>query len=204
MSTVREPSHVWYVAYGSNMRRERLACYVVGGQPTGCTRTYLGSRDRTPPALGLPIVLPGAVAFAGWSPVWGGGVAFYDPSADDLVAAVAYLVTAQQFSDIASQEAGNEAGVDLDLGRVLCEGFDVLDPGPYRTLLLLGRRDGFPLLTFTSAIDPTTLRAPSDAYAQTIAAGLVEHGWAVQDAHEYLVSRPGWATPAATSTGVAA
>jgi len=46
--------------------------------------------------------LPGALYFAGRSPKWGGGVAFYDHLGDGPTAAREYLVTAEQFADVAT------------------------------------------------------------------------------------------------------
>ena len=72
-------SHVWYVSYGSNMAADRLACYLEGGRPPGGI-----ARQPRVPATGacrradIPVDLPGTLYFAGESPQWGGGVAFYD------------------------------------------------------------------------------------------------------------------------------
>ena len=95
---------VWYVAYGSNMAGARLACYLEGGRPPGGSRVNPGARDRTLPTRSEPVDLPGTTYFAGQSPQWGGGVAFYDPDEPGRTAARAFLVTAGQLADIAAQE----------------------------------------------------------------------------------------------------
>ena len=41
--------------------------------------------------------------FAGASRVWHGGMAFYDRAARGVVAGCAYLVTTEQFADVAAQ-----------------------------------------------------------------------------------------------------
>ncbi len=46
--------------------------------PRGGTRANPGARDRRLPERSIPVDLPGTVYFAGDSPQWGGGVAFYD------------------------------------------------------------------------------------------------------------------------------
>ena len=97
-------SYVWYVSYGSNMSAARLAAYLEGGRPPGGSRAHPGARDRTPPARSIPVDLPGSLYFAGESPQWGGGVAFYDHDTPGFTAARGYLVTAGQFADIAAQE----------------------------------------------------------------------------------------------------
>src|SRR3954470_12989900 len=97
-------SHVWYVSYGSNMCASRFACYIQGGTPPGGSRANPGARDRRLPRRSVAVDLPGTVYFAGESPQWGGGVAFYDHATPGFTAARAYLVTAAQFADITAQE----------------------------------------------------------------------------------------------------
>lgn len=99
-----DPVMLWYVAYGSNLHRDRFLCYLAGGRPAGAARTYTGCRDPRPPAADRPVLLPGGIYFAQTSPVWGGGVAFYDPSLPGLAPARAYLLTTGQFSDVLAQE----------------------------------------------------------------------------------------------------
>ncbi len=95
---------VWYVAYGSNLGTDRFRCYLAGGRPDGGTRTYAGCRDPSDPAGTFSLELPGALLFAGESGVWGGGMAFFDPEGESSVACRAYLLTAEQFADVAAQE----------------------------------------------------------------------------------------------------
>ncbi|GAA2468248.1 histone deacetylase [Streptomyces macrosporus] len=185
---------VWYAAYGSNLHRERLTCYLAGGRPPGGARTYPGCRDRRPPARSLPIVLPGLLYFATESPVWTGGRAFYDPDAGGETPAHAYLLTVAQFSDIAAQEMYREPGTDPDLAEVLARGRARLGPGRYETLVCPGLLDGRPVLTFTAPwrsgeVEKTP---PSAAYLRHLAAGLMAaHGWSVERAARFLAGRPG-------------
>ena len=46
-------------------------------------------------------------------------MAFYDPDADDQVAAMAYLITAEQFDDVLAQEIRRSPGMTLDLTPTL-------------------------------------------------------------------------------------
>ena len=72
-------SHVWYVSYGSNMSADRLACYIEGGVRPGGSRDEPGRPRPDACRRGdIPVDLPGTLYFAGESPQWGGGVAFYD------------------------------------------------------------------------------------------------------------------------------
>lgn len=187
-------ARVWYVAYGSNMHAERFGYYLRGGRLPGNARVYPGCRDATEPERRLPVELPGQMYFAGESAGWTGGVAFYDPTASGTAPARAYLITAQQFADVAAQEMHREPGVDLDLTEVLAHGTARLGPGYYETLVCPGRLEGLPLLTFTAPwkIGDAPLNPPSAAYLRHIGAGLAEaHGWSPERAAKYLSTRAG-------------
>lgn len=187
-------THVWYVSYGSNMAAARLATYLEGGTPVGGSRHNPGARDRTPPRASAAVDLPGALYFAGESPQWGGGVAFYDHAATDRgpTHARAYLVTVAQFADVAAQEMYRVPAEDDPVEAVLLAGFEgrhQVGPGRYETLLEVGRRDGAPMLVFTSpdGIDAVDHRPPAPAYAETLAAGLREsRGWDATRVSSYL------------------
>lgn len=186
-------THVWYVAYGSNLSLDRLACYVAGGCPPGGTRAHPGARDRTLPARSIPVELPGTTYFAGRSAQWGGGVAFYDHATPGRTAARGYLVSAGQFADIAAQEMHRDPRTDDPLEQLvlapLAEGRHEVGPGGYETVVDVGRHDGAPMLTFTAPHGAATAERsrPSAAYLATMARGLGEaHGWDDQVAHEYL------------------
>ncbi|MFB7451524.1 histone deacetylase [Streptomyces sp. NPDC056194] len=186
---------VWYAAYGSNTHAERLRYYLDGGRPPDGAREFPGCRDRRPPERSVPVVLPGRVYFAAESPVWGGGLAFYDPAADGTAWSVAHLLTVGQFSDIAAQEMYREPGADLDLTEVLATGRSTLGAGRYETLVCPGLLDGIPVVTFTAPWpmpDDGGLRAPSAAYLRHLAAGLAGTGaWPHADVAAYLASCPG-------------
>jgi hypothetical protein len=85
-------------------------------------------------------------------------------------------------------------GRDLDLAPVLSTGREQLGPGRYETLILVGQRDGHPMLTFTAPWRAADVRltAPSARYLTMLAAGLREsHGWRVKQIAEYLSALPG-------------
>lgn len=179
------PTLVWYVSYGSNMAADRLSTYLRGGVPTGGRRANPGARDPSPPRRTEPVDLPGALYFAGESPQWGGGVAFYDHDATDRgpTHARAYLVTTAQFVDVAAQEMYRVPAVGDPVEQVLLDGFDgrlEVGPGRYETLLEVGRLDDVPLLVFTSphGIDAVEHTRPSPGYLAMLATGLREsRGW---------------------------
>ena len=177
-------SHVWYVSYGSNMSADRLACYLEGGRPPGGSRTNPGARDASPPARSVPVDLPGTLYFAGESPQWGGGVAFYDHEKPGFAAARAYLVTGEQFADIARQEMYRIPQHGDPLEEVVLNPIDggrhTLGPGRYETLVEVGTYDDRPLLTFTSphGADHVEHTRPSARYLAMLGDGLREsRGW---------------------------
>jgi hypothetical protein len=186
--------HVWYAAFGSNLHLSRLTYYLTGGNPPGTSWNHPGCRDPRPPEREVPITLPGGLYFALESQVWTGGIAFYDPDCDGWTAARAYLVTAEQFSDIAAQEMHRQPGTDIDLSEVLARGRAELGPGRYETLVCPGLLEGHPVLTFTArwARDGAAWNPPSAAYLRQLALGLAEsHSWSGERIAEYLATRPG-------------
>ncbi|MFI6261331.1 histone deacetylase [Micromonospora sp. NPDC051006] len=187
--------HLWYVAYGSNMHAARLNWYLTGGCPPGGRRTYPGCRDPRPPRRTAPVWLPGGVYFAGESRAWTGGMAFYDPQLPGRAAARAYLLTTDQFADVAAQEMYRPPGADLHLiAEAVATGRATIGPGRYETLVCAGHRDGLPLLTFTAPGPASAMpwTPPAPVYLRMIARGLHEaHGWPAARIASYLADRPG-------------
>jgi hypothetical protein len=186
--------YVWYAAYGSNLHGARFDHYLRGGRPEHGARTYPGCRDRTPPRRTASIRLPGRMYFALESLVWTGGLALYDPLDPGETLARAYLLTAQQFTDVAAQEMHRPPGGDLDLTAAVEHGSATLGPGRYETLISPGRLDGRPILTFTAPwrSESTTFTAPSAPYLRHLALGLLEsHAHTPTEAATYLATRPG-------------
>ncbi len=186
-------SLVWYVSYGSNMSAARLACYLEGGRPPGGSRPNPGARDGAPPARSVAVDLPGTTYFAGDSPQWGGGTAFYDHGTPGATAARGYLVTAGQFADIAAQEMYRVPAADDPLELLVLDdlegGRHRVGPGHYETLVAVGEIDRMPLLTFTAphGTDDVEHVAPSRAYLDTMATGLREsRGWDAGRVAAYL------------------
>lgn len=177
-------SEVWYVSYGSNMSRVRMASYINGGRPPGAAVTNVGTRDSTMPKDEAAVELPGRIYFAGESHIWGGGVAFYDHEVPGPTPARAYRITAQQFVDIAAQEMHRIPEEGDPLEEVVIGGLEsgrhTAGPGHYETLIEVGRRDGLPMLTFTAphGFDAVPHTHPTTPYLDMLAAGLREsHGW---------------------------
>ena len=76
-----EEKLVYYVSYGSNLRRERLDIYINGGKlPSmlASAAAYPGCGNRAPPRAALNVRLPHRLRYRLESPTWGGGVCFLD------------------------------------------------------------------------------------------------------------------------------
>lgn len=185
---------IWYVAYGSNLARERFDCYLAGGRPRGGARVYTGCRDTSPARAERPLLLPGGIYFALTSLTWGGGMAFYDPLLPGRAAAYAYLLTPGQLADVIAQEMRRDVGEDLDLSEAVETGRQQVGPGRYETVVKVGERGGHPMLTFTAphgAAD-AELNPPSAAYLGMLGAGIRQaHGWPVDRTVTYLLRCPG-------------
>ncbi|UMG91458.1 MFS transporter [Nocardioides sp. TF02-7] len=196
-------AEVWYVSYGSNMCRARLAAYLLGGRPAGARREYAGARNPSMPEDDVSVDLPGRLYFAGESPTWGGGVAFYDHDEPGPTAARAYRITAEQFADVAAQEMHRLPEPDDPIEKVVVEGLVAgrheAGPGHYETLVEVGRRDGLPMLTFTAphGHDAVEHTRPQPAYLAMLAQGLREsRGWDDDRIASYLEARTVAAEPA--------
>jgi hypothetical protein len=184
---------MWYVAYGSNLSRERFCHYLRGGRPDGVERDYPGCRDTSDELDSFGLLITGVVYFAGRSSGWRGGMAFYDPEARGEVAARAYLITAEQFVDVLAQETLRSPGMALDLTPAFRGDRYSNGVGGYPILVRVGCHRGVPLVTFTrDRRSASTLVAPTVLYLAAMATGLREaHGWSLTQIDRYLSALPG-------------
>lgn len=169
---------VWYVAYGSNLSSARFARYLAG------------CRDSTPPWRWAPVEVAHRLLFARTSERWeGGGVAFLDPepTVDAHTLGRAWLVTREQFADVLAQECGLPVGTvempALDGGCVVS-----YPDHWYGCVVPLGRREGWPMVTFTDeSAAGLVLSPPGPAYRAVVAQGLAEtHGLTPAEADAYV------------------
>ena len=130
----------------------------------------------------VPVGLAHRRYFALTSTVWGGGIAFVDPTptAGTVTRGVAYRITVGQLADVAAQENGGRAG-DLVLpDRLPGPGHIVAVRGAarsYDALLGLERVDGRPAVTLTSMTLLGRGTEPAPAYVELVVGGLrVHHG----------------------------
>jgi hypothetical protein len=195
--------HIWYVAYGSNLSRERFCCYLQGGRPDGSDRDYTGCRDTSDPMDSVGLMIAGGVYFTGRSSGWRAGIAFYDPETPGEVAARAYLITAEQFVDVLAQETLRSPGITLDLTPALHGDRYSNGVGGYSILVRVGDRRGVPMVTFTrDRRSAANLVAPAVDYLAAMATGLREaHGWSPTQIDRYLSALPGAASTFRRSQG---
>ena len=190
---------VWYVSYGSNLDRDRLLCYLQGGQPALAWRGNSGARDPSPPREDRAVTIPHALFFADVSHVWTGGVAFVDHDADPaaITFARAFLVTAAQLADVIAQESARSIGsIELEphLDALADQKRTSIGPGRYDTVLHCGEIDDVDCVTFTgrSPMSDTEITTPAADYLWMVATGLrAAHGLDDRDIVEYLCRRPG-------------
>jgi hypothetical protein len=173
------PDRLWYAAYGSNLKRERLMCYLRGGRPAGGLVSAGAAGDPSEPSADVAIELSHRLYFAAGSGAWGrGGVAFIEPQPQPgaCTLARAWRLSRAQFEHVLAQENRLRPGeVEVDYGRLLGDGRLLLGRGLYRLVLRPGMMDGLMVVTFTRPDASTAHRlGPGDAYRRTIAAGLRE------------------------------
>lgn len=191
---------VWYAAYGSNLLASRLAHYLEGGRAPGASRDHRGARDGSPPRTTRPTTLDHELYFAGTSRLFGGGIAFIDPTRSGTTHARCYLITHDQFEDLVAQENGRDTTA-IDLSAMAVGNAHALGEGRYETIVHCGEVDAIPAFTFTSAPGRREhSSAPSESYLSLIVAGLEEtHRLGDRGTVDYLYSHPtvrlGWSRP---------
>jgi hypothetical protein len=164
-----KPEFVWYVAYGSNMLKERYMCYIEGHRFRCFGREYGKCSDATPPKDKRSYELPHNMYYAKSSGRWEGkGVSFLDGTSPGKAYGVAYLITSGQFEDIQKAEGATWYDWILELSAV----------------------DGIPARTITNH-RKLPLNEPSEKYLSVLAEGLKENYVYLRDEEidEYLQSR---------------
>ena len=146
---------IWYVAYGSNLCRDRFMIYINGGFYNVNNQTYDGCRDKTPPLKDKPFLIPHELYFGYTSSYWENkGVAFIDADKSGVTLGRAFLITEEQFYDIQKQEGAT----DDWYGRIVN---------------LVNTDDNIPCKSFTSKKRHKT-NIPSEKYVEIISRGLSE------------------------------
>jgi hypothetical protein len=182
---------VWYVAYGSNLRADRMLAYLVGGGHDRPWGNHRGAADATPPRDDRRATVPHPVHFGGHSTRWDGGCCLCpaEPLPPEALPVVgrAWLITRGQLGDVVAQE-NSLVTDDVTLpdpfpgpGQVV----QVID-GVIDLLIGMDPIDGCPAVTFGSTAPPPP-GPPSLAYRQVLAEGMAEMGIAPEEAETHLV-----------------
>ncbi len=186
---------VWYVSYGSNISKDRFACYIEGGIPEGSEKEERGCKNTTPPKKTTKAILPYPLYFMKEESKWGkGGVAFigHEPDKDTRTYARKYLITDEQFGEVVEQE-NNVDALHINVQDVMDKGYVDLEEGWYGRVIYLGKEDGAPMFTFTSpnVMGTHGFSTPPQSYLSMISRVLKEIGLTEEDIVEYFLSKPG-------------
>ncbi|MFP4113495.1 MAG: hypothetical protein ACLFUA_03910 [Spirochaetales bacterium] len=199
---------LWYAAYGSNVNRNRLLEYIRGGTSRFNGVRYPGCRNKQDPIRDYAIAINRELYFARMSDPWGGAVAFARPEpSTSRTLGRAYLITAEQFVDIACQENGRRPGdPEIVLDYAYSERhpesyFNPSDPSIpagqggqwYGRIVLLGTRESWPVFTLTAEWEGyADVNPPARAYLRCIADGIKQLGRISHKALvEYFIGKVG-------------
>ncbi len=190
-----EDQLIWYVAYGSNLLRDRFLSYLTGGAGPGRSGAHDGARDTTPPRADRTLTIGRQLIFTGKSIRWnGGGVCAVVPTGSTDGAARClgrgWLITAGQLADVWRQENGGRDPGTISWGELPERGRIDLDDGRYRRLDWLGFIDGVPSVTITCTEEMLVETNPPNAdYVAMMMQGLRE-SWGLDSAQavDYLVA----------------
>ena len=128
------------------------ACYGSNINKTRFMRYINNCEDTTEPTEAKPFTFPYDMYFAASSQIWEGkGVAFVDDTKPGMAYGKIYKITREQFDTVKKAEGSK-----------------------YTKLLELGEVDGLPVYSFTCEVQYEERVEPSEAYFNTILAGLVE------------------------------
>jgi len=172
---------VLYAAYGSNLLRDRLMCYIEGGRPEGADCTFPGCTDRTPPPGYRPVRIPHDLLFTGDNEIWGGAEWRSSRRSGGLGPSPRPDVPRHLRAVRPGRQAGERGRPgrrphrrDPDTAAVHGTS-SIVGAGWYDLLVHLGDAEGHPVLTFTSrGREEVRPNPPGERYLRTIVRGLIE------------------------------
>lgn len=192
-----KPTYIWYATYGSGLPKENFLRQIQGGRPEGSARVYLGCTDQTPPKRDVFLSLPHDLYFAGVCEAWGGGGHINldpRPSASARTIARAYLVTIEQFEEMAAQQNDRSMPLPLPYREAMQNGHATTGNGSghYDELVYCGMRDGIPMFTLTAVQPELPYTAPNPVYTKLLCKGLSENANIdKQGVINYIMATPG-------------
>lgn len=184
-------SHIWYVAYGSNLLKARFNAYLQGCLEDAPWGSHRGAADPSPATRDRQVNVPHPVFFGGASRRWNGGCCFCpnQPLDDGRLPVVgrAWRITWNQLADVVAQENGQPTSNTF---------LPAVPPEPSQAVrviegiidLLIGMNpiDGEPTCTLGST-DPPPIAQPSASYRAVLAAGMAEMGMDPAEAERHLL-----------------
>ncbi len=198
LNTANQSAYVWYASFGSGLSIENFMTFIEGGKMDGADRICVGCRDKTAPKKSMFLSLPYDLVFAGQSSTHSGGLAILgtDRSSKSHTIARAYLITVEQFEDIAAQENFQTESIRLPLTAAIRAGHATIKgikgTRTYDELLYCGEYDRMPMFSLTSLKPHSQYTAPNPFYTQSLCKGLSQHPELnAKTAIEYLANRPG-------------
>lgn len=188
--------YFWYASYGSNISKTRFDCYITGGRPTGSAKEYEGCSNKTLPISQYVFTTPRELYFAKRSKSWSnGGVGFITRNevTDNPTICKAYLISVDQFIEIALQESSGLNREDFDFQKCYEDGYYEMNCNSwYGLLLFLGLNKGFPIFTFTNCKTLySEINKPDEYYLLNIITGLKELNYKKKYIVSYLESKRG-------------
>lgn len=191
---------IWYASYGSNLLKERFLRYIEGGRARGASFSNPGCLDKSHPRKEKAVTIHHQMYFAGNIEGWENlGVAFIKKEQDRSVHTLGrmYLITREQFLQVVMQENGYDPSCEslsIDLDTVLENGSIEIPELLYGHIMCIGQNDSFPIVTFTSCRDDSSVRyeRPGDKYLKLISEGIREtYKFPDREIARYLVDLPG-------------
>jgi hypothetical protein len=167
--------HIWYVGYGSNIDEPRFLCYIRGGRPEGNLNEYPPARDTTLPSLNEGMMIDHELYFSKYSENWKGGVAFIKNGSSPNFQTYArrYLITKQQFEDLAKEDTKSPAPPAINFDQAVAQGNTIFKtPSWYGNVLYMGMNSGHAMFTLTNEVDLSEINKPSERYLKTISNGI--------------------------------
>lgn len=181
--------HLWYVGYGSNLKRARLMTYLMGGSEGDSAHHHPGARDSMSPSGEKVVQIDGRLWFGGESQKWDGGVAHLDVDGTGNVIGRAWRIGLEQLADLVAQEMGLMPG-SVELGSDVLGSGEIIAKGSRQARLIsLAPIEEEPAVTFTF-VDRRQQRPPSPGYLATMVVGLRECGLADDQLAAYLSDQP--------------
>ena len=181
--------HLWYVGYGSNLKRARFMTYLKGGSEGDSAHHHPGARDSSAPSGEKVVQTDGGLWFGGKSQKWDGGVAHLDVDRAGDVIGRAWRIRLGQLGDLVAQEMDLMPG-SVELGPDVQGSGEIIAEGSRQARLIsLAPIEDEPAVTFTF-VDRRQQRPPSPGYLATMVIGLRECGLADDQLVAYLCDQP--------------